>query len=327
MFVVKTIWRQLNDERVSLLFSIPEDQLCHNFFQFYLLKKHNSKTGDSNITRRVCDKSISLISKGFLEDVLLLNWQLSLRSCSTFEEHFSSFLQIQNSISSLQRQLNESKSLIEDAQTYISKVINFNGSVPIIPADPMMYSSSPEVCLSGGGAIVIVDWKCIQAMATIYRVRAMEANESGHANYSSIQSSYSMVSYMWIKTRCAFLRFSNLALVTTQGRGVVCLEKPVPHPSLIFEWCFWILNWPWLIVWSELGVELTYGSLAFHPGRVSGVRIHSLLRKSECFLALRAGWTLWKVYPSDAPLNFLKRTYSYFEDEHYVEIGVKIKIV
>ena len=33
----------------------------------------------------------------------------------------------------------------------------------------------------------------IEAMATIYRLRAMEANESGHANYSSIQSSYSMI--------------------------------------------------------------------------------------------------------------------------------------
>ena len=73
-------------------------------------------------------------------------------------------------------------------------MINFNGSVPIIPADPMMYSSSPEVCPSEEGAIVVVDWKCIEAMATIYRLRAMEANESGQVNYSSIQSSYSMVS-------------------------------------------------------------------------------------------------------------------------------------
>lgn len=101
---------------------------------------------------------------------------------------------IQNSISSLQRQLNDSKSLIEDAQTYISKIVtNFNGSIRIVPTDSMMYSSSPEVCPSGGGMSVIVDWKCIEAMATIYRLRAVEANESGHANYSSIQSSYSMI--------------------------------------------------------------------------------------------------------------------------------------
>ncbi|PFX13764.1 Laminin subunit gamma-1 [Stylophora pistillata] len=101
---------------------------------------------------------------------------------------------IQNSISSLQRQLNDSKSLIEDAQTYISKVVtNFTGSIRIVPTDSMMYSSSPEVCPSGGGMSVIVDWKCIEAMATIYRLRAVEANESGHANYSSIQSSYSMI--------------------------------------------------------------------------------------------------------------------------------------
>ena len=56
----------------------------------------------------------------------------------------------------------------------------------------MMYSSSPEVCPSEEGAIVVVDWKCIEAM--VYRLRAMEANESGQVNYSSIQSSYSMVS-------------------------------------------------------------------------------------------------------------------------------------
>ena len=58
----------------------------------------------------------------------------------------------------------------------------------------MMYSSSPEVCPSGEGAIVVVAWKCIEAMVTICRLRAMEANESGQVNYSSIQSSNSMVS-------------------------------------------------------------------------------------------------------------------------------------
>lgn len=118
-----------------------------------------------------------------------------VRRCITFHGTFISIFQIQNSISSLQRQLNDSKSLIEDAQTYLSEhVINFNGSVRITPADAIMYPSFPEVCPSGGGVSVIVDWQCIEAMATSYRMRAMRANESGHANYSSIQSSYSMVS-------------------------------------------------------------------------------------------------------------------------------------
>lgn len=104
-------------------------------------------------------------------------------------------LQIQSSISSLQLELNESQSLIEDAQTYLSEhVMDFNGSVRIVPAIPSMYPSFPVVCPSGGGVSVIVDWQCIEAMATSYRQRAMQANESGHANYSSIQSSYSVVS-------------------------------------------------------------------------------------------------------------------------------------
>lgn len=104
-------------------------------------------------------------------------------------------LQIQSSISSLQQELNDSQSLIEDAQTYLSEhVVDFNGSVRIVPAIPSMYPSFPVVCPSGGGVSVIVDWQCIEAMATSYRQRAMQANESGHANYSSIQSSYSMVS-------------------------------------------------------------------------------------------------------------------------------------
>ena len=104
-------------------------------------------------------------------------------------------LQIQSSISSLQLELNNSQSLIEDARTYLSEhVVDFNGSVRIVPAIPSMYPSFPVVCPSGGGVSVIVDWQCIEAMATSYRQRAMQANESGHANYSSIQSSYSMVS-------------------------------------------------------------------------------------------------------------------------------------
>ena len=41
---------------------------------------------------------------------------------------------------------------------------------------------------------VIVDWQCIEAMAQSYRQRAVRANESGHANYTSIRSGYSMVS-------------------------------------------------------------------------------------------------------------------------------------
>ena len=103
--------------------------------------------------------------------------------------------QIQSSISSLQQELNDSQTLIEDAQTYLSEhVVDFNGSVRIVPAIPSMYSSFPVVCPRGGGVSVIVDWRCIEAMAMSYRQRAMQANESGHANYSIIQSSYSMVS-------------------------------------------------------------------------------------------------------------------------------------
>lgn len=103
--------------------------------------------------------------------------------------------QIQSSISSLQQELNDSQTLIEDAQTYLSEhAVDFNGSVRIVPAIPSMYSSFPVVCPRGGGVSVIVDWRCIEAMAMSYRQRAMQANESGHANYSIIQSSYSMVS-------------------------------------------------------------------------------------------------------------------------------------
>lgn len=105
------------------------------------------------------------------------------------------FLQIQSSIDSLQRQLNNSQSSVEDAQKYLSEhVTNFNGSVRITPAVPLMYPSFPVVCPSGGGVSVIVDWQCIEAMAQSYRQRAVRANESGHANYTSIRSGYSMVS-------------------------------------------------------------------------------------------------------------------------------------
>ena len=112
-------------------------------------------------------------------------------------------LQIQNSISTLQQELNESRSLIEDAQTYLSEhVINFNGSVRITPAIPSMYPSFPVVCPSGGGVSVIVDWQCIKAMATSYRRRALQANESGYGNYSNIQKSYSMVSDVGFVKSC-----------------------------------------------------------------------------------------------------------------------------
>jgi len=37
---------------------------------------------------------------------------------------------------------------------------------------------------------VIVNWECIEAMAFIYRQRALQANASGHANYTSIQRSF-----------------------------------------------------------------------------------------------------------------------------------------
>lgn len=104
-------------------------------------------------------------------------------------------MQIQSSISSLQLQLNNSQSSIQDAQKYLSEhVTNFNGSVRIIPAVPLIYPSFPVVCPSGGGVSVIVDWQCIEAMAKSYRERAVRANETGHANYTSIRSSYSMVS-------------------------------------------------------------------------------------------------------------------------------------
>ena len=73
-------------------------------------------------------------------------------------------------------------------------VVNFNGSVYITPIMPVTYLSRPLVCPSQGGVAVIVDWECIEAMALIYRQRALQANASGHANYTSIQRSFIEVS-------------------------------------------------------------------------------------------------------------------------------------
>lgn len=101
---------------------------------------------------------------------------------------------VQSSIDSFQLQLNNSLRSIEDAQSYLTEhVTNFNGSVRITPAIPLTYPSFPVVCPSGGGVSVIVDWKCIEAMALSYRQRALRANESGHENYTSIRSSNSVI--------------------------------------------------------------------------------------------------------------------------------------
>ena len=112
----------------------------------------------------------------------------------TIRTNFKNLLQIQNSVNSLQQQLNSSQHSIEDAQKYLAEhVVNYNGSVRILPATPLSYPSFPVVCPSGGGLSVIVDWQCIEAMAQSYRQRAMKANASGYANYTSIRNSYSMV--------------------------------------------------------------------------------------------------------------------------------------
>ena len=37
---------------------------------------------------------------------------------------------------------------------------------------------------------VVVDWRCIEAMAATYRRNALLVNESGYANYTSIENSY-----------------------------------------------------------------------------------------------------------------------------------------
>ncbi|XP_015765926.1 PREDICTED: laminin subunit gamma-1-like [Acropora digitifera] len=98
---------------------------------------------------------------------------------------------IQESVESLQHRLNNSKSSIDDAMRYLQEnVVNFNGSVHITPIMPVTYLSRPLVCPSQGGVTVIVDWECIEAMALIYRQRALQANASGHANYTSIQRSF-----------------------------------------------------------------------------------------------------------------------------------------
>lgn len=98
---------------------------------------------------------------------------------------------IQDSILTLQTELNKSQSSIEDAQRYLAdNVTNFNGSVRIIPAMPLMYFTFPVVCPSEGGVSVVVDWRCIEAMAATYRRNALLVNESGYANYTSIENSY-----------------------------------------------------------------------------------------------------------------------------------------
>lgn len=98
---------------------------------------------------------------------------------------------IQESVESLQNRLNNSKSSIDDAMRYLQEnVVNFNGSVHITPIMPVTYLSRPLVCPSQGGVAVIVNWECIEAMALIYRQRALQANASGHANYTSIQRSF-----------------------------------------------------------------------------------------------------------------------------------------
>lgn len=98
---------------------------------------------------------------------------------------------IQESVESLQNRLNNSKSSIDDAMRYLQEnVVNFNGSVHITPIMPVTYLSRPLVCPSQGGVTVIVNWECIEAMALIYRQRALQANASGHANYTSIQRSF-----------------------------------------------------------------------------------------------------------------------------------------
>ena len=128
----------------------------------------------------------------FTRSLLFALTRCSLLVSST---SINTLLQIQSSIDSLQVELNNSQSTIEDAQRYLSEhVTNFNGSVRITPATSVVYPSFPVVCPSGGGVSVIVDWKCIEAMAESYHQRALRANESGHANYTSIQNSYSMVS-------------------------------------------------------------------------------------------------------------------------------------
>lgn len=98
---------------------------------------------------------------------------------------------IQESVESLQNRLNNSKSSIDNAMRYLQEnVVNFNGSVHITPIMPVTYLSRPLVCPSQGGVTVIVNWECIEAMALIYRQRALQANASGHANYTSIQRSF-----------------------------------------------------------------------------------------------------------------------------------------